>query len=123
VTNEISGTVSEIDARTHELIQSVQIEDGTTKPVGIVVSPDGKSVYVACGGSGRVSVIDAANMVTRRTIAVGRRPWNLAITRDGQFLYVANGVSNDVSVVDLQLGTVVAAHTAGSRPWGVALLY
>src|SRR5690606_41086335 len=91
------------------------------KPVGVVVSPDGKRVYVANGHANSVSVIDAEMNRVIATIPVGRRPWGLAITPDGKKLYTANGISNDVSVIDTATNEVIATvKVEGEGPWGIA---
>src|SRR5256885_8861907 len=55
VTNEISGTLAVIDGRTHELISSIPIDAAQGKPVGVVVSSDSRTVYVADRKSTRLN--------------------------------------------------------------------
>jgi YVTN family beta-propeller protein len=98
------------------------MEHGAGKPVGVVVSPDGKRVYVANGATGTVAIVDAFSFKQVGSIKVGTRPWGIAISRDGRFLYTANGLSNNVSVVDLRVKRTVAAIAVGTRPWGVTVL-
>jgi YVTN family beta-propeller protein len=87
----------------------------------VVVSPDGRRVYVANGRGGTVSVIDAATNVVTNTLAVGQRPWGIDITPDGSKLYTANGPSNDVSVIDAAKLQVIKKIPVGKIPWGVAI--
>jgi YVTN family beta-propeller protein len=87
--------------------------------MGVVVSPDGRRVYVTTGRGGSVIVIDVATNKPTASVKVGERPWGIALSPDGKFLYTANGPSNDVSVVDTDALTVVATIKAGQRPWGV----
>src|SRR5205085_1543714 len=108
VTNEISGSLSIVNGRTHELMTSIPLDSGRGKPVGVAVSPDGRLVYVANGASNRISIVDAESLREIAQIAVGRRPWNLALTRDGRWLYVANGGSNTISVIDTRTRRVTA---------------
>jgi YVTN family beta-propeller protein len=89
--------------------------------MGVVVSPDGKRVYVANGRGKTVSVIDAASDSLVQSIEVGQRPWGIALTPDGAKLYTANGPSNDVSVVETARMLVVKKIPAGKIPWGVAI--
>jgi len=97
--------------------------DGPTqlKPKGVVVSADGKHVYVATGRGNSVAVIDGEQLTLITLIPVGQRPWGLALTPDGRKLYTANGLSNDVSVVDTTANKVIATVKAGDGPWGIAL--
>ena len=109
-----------IDVPTRKLIKVIDLPKDS-KPMGVVVSPDAKRVYVANGRGGTVSVIDAATNAVVSTIPVGQRPWGIALTPDGKKLYTANGPSNDVSVVDTEKLQVVKKIPAGKIPWGVAI--
>lgn len=84
------------------------------------MSPDGSRVYVANGGSGSVSVIDAAK---KRTVGdpvpVGSSPAGMAMSLDGRHVYVADGGSGSVSVIDTEENrTVGGAIAVGSSPEG-----
>jgi YVTN family beta-propeller protein len=114
-----------VDTREHSVIKTIDLPRGEgsaqLKPKGVVVSPDGKRVYVATGRGNSVAVIDADQLKLLTLIPVGQRPWGLALTPDGRKLYTANGLSNDVSVVDTATNKVVATIKAGDGPWGIAL--
>jgi YVTN family beta-propeller protein len=75
---------------------------------GVAVTPDGKFVYVANGGSNNVSVIDTAINTVTATVAVGLGPQGVAVTPDGKFVYVANKGSSTVSVIAAASNTVTA---------------
>lgn len=90
--------------------------------MGVVVSPDGKRVYVANGHAGTVAVIDAASHRVVSTIRAGRRPWGIAMSPDGKRLFTANGASNNVSVIDTDSLRVVANILIGQGSWGVAVV-
>jgi YVTN family beta-propeller protein len=45
----------------------------------MALTPDGKKLYVACGRSGSVSVIDTDRNQKLSDIAVGKLPWGVAI--------------------------------------------
>ena len=109
-----------IDARSKKIIKVIDLPKDS-KPMGVVVSPDAKRIYVANGRGGTVSVIDAATNAVIATTPVGQRPWGIALTPDGRKLYTANGPSNDVSVLDTEKMQVVKKIPAGKIPWGVAI--
>jgi len=111
-----------IDVAKKEVLETIELEGGQGKPVGVVVSPDNKTVYVANGRANRVSVVDAALGKVVASIPVGHRPWGIALSRDGKTLYTANGLSDDVSVIDVASRRVVATIAVGKRPLGVALV-
>lgn len=122
VTAEIGGSVSVIDVAKREVIETIQLKGGQGKPVGVVVSPDNKTVFVANGRASRVSVIDVATSKVVESIPVGRRPWGIALSRDGKLLYTANGLSDDVSVIDVASRKVIATVAVGKRPWGLTIV-
>jgi YVTN family beta-propeller protein len=92
------------------------------RPMGAVMSPDGRFVYVTLGRAKSIAVLDAAKRQYVRSIEdVGTRPWGIAVSADGRKLYTANGPSADVAVVDAERGTVESRITTGGSPWGVAI--
>ena len=119
-TSEVEGTVSVIDVPSRKVLKVITLPKDS-KPMGIVVSPDDKRIYVANGRGGTVSVIAAATNSVTSTVAVGQRPWGIAITSDGRKLYTANGPSNDVTVIDAATMQVITKISAGKIPWGVAI--
>ena len=91
------------------------------RPMGAVMSPDGRTLYVSNGRAKSISVIDVASLKVTRTIDdIGARPWGIGISADGKMLYTANGSSGDVSVVEAATGQSGAERIAiGGSPWGI----
>ena len=58
-------------------------------PVAIAITPDGKTAYVADGGSGTVTPIETATN-TRARRSPSAAPIAIAITPDGNTAYVTN---------------------------------
>ena len=107
VTNELGASVSVIRTADHGvaatltfLPRGMRSEDVT--PVGMALSPDGKTAYVGLGKANHVAVVDVATRQVKDYVLVGKRAWGLAVSRDGKRLYVANGLSDDMTVVDTQ---------------------
>jgi YVTN family beta-propeller protein len=125
-----NGVVSVIDTATNTVVGS-PIPVGSFRfglLVGIAITPNGSSVYVANGGSGTVSVIDTASNTVVDTISVGTTPSGIAITPDGTHAYVvdsnvgaANGVTSKVFVIDIATNAVVGTIPVGSVPVGIAI--
>jgi DNA-binding beta-propeller fold protein YncE len=75
-------------------------------PTEMLLSPDGKALYVACANSTRVSVLDPATGKGLQTIDCalypgapnGNTPNSLAMTPDGAMLFVANADANNIAV-------------------------
>lgn len=50
VTTEVGRTLSVVDTSTHTVIRTIELTRGDgVKPMGVVVSVDGRKVYVAMG--------------------------------------------------------------------------
>jgi YVTN family beta-propeller protein len=45
----------------------------------MAITPDGARLYVACGRSDAVAVVDIASFTKIGEIAVGKLPWGVAI--------------------------------------------
>ena len=106
VSSEIGGTVSVIDPVKHEVTAKITFEiPGLRKEaiqaVGINITNDGRTAFVALGPANRVAVIDGATHVVQKYLLVGQRVWHMAFTPDEKYLLTTNGVSNDVSIIDV----------------------
>jgi YVTN family beta-propeller protein len=107
------GNVFVIDTARHEVVETLPLD---VNPIASVVSPDGKTVYVATLNS--VVPIDTATGQQRcDPIEIPGVPGWLAITPDGGKLYTAN-LPADISVIDTTTCTLVKTIPtgAGSAP-------
>ena len=120
-TSEIGGEVKKVDVASGTVLGKMALSDDQAKPKDIVVSRDGKRLYVAGGRANRVFVLDANSLDIITSVAVGKRVWGLAQSRDGNRLYTTDGVDNQVSVIDTKRNSVVAKIAVGEAPWGIAI--
>ncbi len=87
VTNENSGTVSVVNARAHAVVATLDIPKPASaptpaRPMGVLLSPDGRRAYVSLGRAKAVAVIDAAaRRVAGEFGDVGARPWAVVESR------------------------------------------
>ncbi|MBN2256011.1 MAG: beta-propeller fold lactonase family protein [Deltaproteobacteria bacterium] len=91
---------------------------GSTTPL---VSPDGRTLYVANSESDDLSVINAESAKLVKRIPVGRSPLGIDITEDGNKVLVANKGEDTLSIIDAGRNTEIARITVGHWPWGVAV--
>lgn len=99
VTNSGTSSVTVIDTGVKPyVIRSVNVG---LKPLGIDVSPDGKTLYVVNNGDRTVSVIDVATTAVIDTVTVGMLPVDVSFTPKGALAYVTNQGENTVSVIDV----------------------
>lgn len=70
------------------------------EPEGILLSPDGKTVYVTSEVANTVHVVDSASGEMQANIVVGNRPRRFAMTPDQKELWVTNEISGEVTIID-----------------------
>ena len=96
VANSNSDTISVVDTRTNRLIDTISLQPFNRKissvsPESLVLSKDGRQLYVACAGINAVAVISvggAKNQVTG-LIPTGWYPDQIVLSPDGHYLAVA----------------------------------
>ena len=126
VSSEIGGTVSIINAKTHIVEQVISFDiqgvlPDLIQPVGIKITSDGKTAFVALGPANRVAVVDVETLKVKKYLLVGRRVWHMAMTPEEDLLFTTNGVSNDVTVVDVKTLKPIKSIKVGRYPWGAAV--
>src|SRR5437588_8668066 len=137
VSNEDDGTVTVIDTQRLTALATVTVGK---RPRGLVLSPDGASLYVALTGLPKcpppipeeqcaklprdrradgVAVIDTATLKPTRVLKEVSDPERVEISRDGHSLFVTDEDAARLSVLDALRGRVLARVTVGREPEGV----
>ena len=91
------NVVAVIDTGTNKILSTIPIPAG---PHGLVITADGRWVYVSSDGDSKVSVIDTTTDAVTDTIEVGKAPHGLALTPDGKQVLVAVSGEDKVAVFD-----------------------
>jgi YVTN family beta-propeller protein len=115
------SSIAVINAEEKKIIATWETEN---HPTEMALSPDGKTLYVACANSTKVSVIDTETGKSRETIVcslypqapVGNTPNSLCLTPDGQILFVANADANNLAMMNV--ATPGEAKALGFIPTG-----
>jgi YVTN family beta-propeller protein len=127
VTNEFSGTVTPIATTTNTAGPPIT---AGSYPENIVITPDGKTLYVASGSyyangaysyGTTVTPIATATNTAGPPITTGSQPWGMAITPDGKTVYVANYGSGTVTPIATTTNTAGPPITVGSGPFDIAI--
>jgi PQQ-dependent catabolism-associated beta-propeller protein len=126
VSSEIGGTVSIIDPAKHAVTGKVEfaipgLRKEAIQPVGINMTKDGKTVFVALGPANRIAVVDGLSHAVTKYLLVGQRVWHMAFTPDGKYLLTTNGLSDDVSIIDVGAQKVIKSIQVGELPWGITM--
>ncbi len=117
-----------------------ELERYAVRPFGIAITPDKSRMFITCGGSETVTVVDiprllryvrahpgssaqdlsaSANYVVAR-IAVGHDPRGVALTKDGSRLLVANRLEDTISVIDTKTDRLASTIAlSGSKQMSV----
>jgi len=122
----VGGTVSVIDPAKHAVTAKIAfavpgLRNEAIQPVGINITNDGKTAFVALGPANRIAVVDAVTHQVERYLLVGQRVWHMAFTPDEKYLLATNGLTNDVSVIDVPARKVIKTIQVGELPWGVVV--
>jgi len=137
VSNEDDGTVTVIDTQRLAAIATIAVG---RRPRGLVLSPDGASLYVAVSGLPKcpppipeekcaklprdlkadgVAVIDTATLRQTRMLKGVSDPERVEISRDGHSLFITDEDAARLSVLDAARGRVIATIPVGREPEGV----
>ena len=99
------------------------------EPNKMLLSRDGRTLYVANGDLDRIDVIDTATASLRRSISLSRgddpylgaNPNSLALDHDEKTLYVTLGAENALAVVDVASARVLGRIPTGWYPSSVSV--
>jgi PQQ-dependent catabolism-associated beta-propeller protein len=121
VTNELGASVSIIATQGMKVQQTLSFQlpgmrASDITPVGMLMTPDGKTVWVALGRANHVAEVDVATRTVRRVVLVGKRAWGVALSKDGSRLYVANGMSDDMTIINTENAKALKTVPAGRVP-------
>jgi DNA-binding beta-propeller fold protein YncE len=82
--------------------------DSSCQPTYVAVSPDDRSLYIACTHSNELVVMDIATMAIRRRVPVGAGAYNVEVAPNGSVIVVTNKKAQSVSLIDPRSLTEVA---------------
>ena len=63
------------DAAARQIIKTLDTDEG---PEGILIAPDGKRVFVACSGAGKIAALDLETLTFTGSVATGKDPDGMA---------------------------------------------
>lgn len=105
VTGQRSGALYIYNLDTFALIQRVAVG---SEPVGVIISPDERNVFVACAMDNTVVRVDAQRRAVAATLKLAGKPWSLGWSSDASALHVSELLGPGVAVVDPARMTLTA---------------
>ena len=97
------GEVGVLDLQTKKIVKTVPV----TAPDGLVVTPDGKQVFVSSTDQGRVVVLSTRDDSVTTSIDVGAKPAGLTVTADGKHVVASVGGASEAVVIDAESHEIV----------------
>jgi YVTN family beta-propeller protein len=88
-------------------------------PSEMVISSDGRRLYVICEKSDELLRIDTRSEKVEGRVSVGHVPRGLAISKDGNRVYVANSWSDTISVIKASTFELERSLPTGFEPTSV----
>jgi YVTN family beta-propeller protein len=117
-----------IDVATGQVVQELEQASAF---VGLVFSPDGRTLYSSGGNGdviyrydwrdGRAGQRDSIRLGARRPRDPNPYPAGIGASPDGRYLFVAENLTDSLAVVDVQAGTVVQRLATERYPYGVVV--
>lgn len=97
-------------------LKLLRVLRGVSDPEQLVVSRDGKHLYIASEDTGTAVVVDVATGETVSTQPVGGEPEGVGISPDGRFVYMTSEEDHQVSVISTETQKVIKQFEVGQRP-------
>ncbi len=113
--------------------EGAQTDDGVLESVfmGLAVSPDNKTIYVAGGQANKIYLFDLATGVPTGEIDCSYKDsdvdythgyiGDMALSRDGKTLYAVDQINFRMVILDVALRKLVHSIPVGRYPFGIAL--
>lgn len=101
-------------------LRLLRVLRGVTDPEQIVLSPDGRLLYLASQDGNEVLAMRPASGAIAWRHPVPFEPEGLGLSPDGKVLYVTAESANSVTVLDALTGRPLGQFDVGMRPRGVA---
>ncbi len=114
VSGETAGDVTVIDTTTRQT--ATRIVHGGGDAMGLALSPDGRTLYLAAGENKAVLKVDTATHTITGTIPVPGIIHETTLTTDGKFLYTTLRKANKVVVISTADDKVVATIPQRAYP-------
>ena len=110
VANRASGTISVIDVRTEQVLETVNLPagDNVPEPMYVVYSRRGNYVFVGDRANNRVVVFDADDYEVVTTIDAGAGIFHMWADDLDRLLWVNNDIDNTATVIDIRSLSVIA---------------
>ena len=98
---------------------NAEINERYLSPLEMLLSPDGRQLYVVCQASDELRVVDIESGKVVTVVPLGRAPRGITFSPDASQIYVTNSTDDTVSVIDAAAMKVTRTLPTGFEPAGV----
>ena len=117
VSAELAGEVTIIDRAKFEVSGKIEfLPPGMRKsdvtPVGVTMTRDGKTAFVALGHAAHVAVVDVRDAQGRRLHSGRQALLGCDALADERMLFVANGLGDDITIIDVSSRKALVSPSA-----------
>lgn len=113
--------VAAVDTDSWKVLRTI---DAGSRPAQLVLSPDGKTLWVANQNAdataASVTVIDTTSMTVAASLRTGRGPHRVAFGADGNLAVVTNGLEGSATLVDAKTLRAIKDLKSGPSPLAAA---
>jgi YVTN family beta-propeller protein len=96
-----------------------EINERYLSPLEMLLSPDGRQLYVVCQASDELRVVDIESGKVVTVVPLGRAPRGITFSPDATQIYVTNSTDDTVSVIDAATLKVTRTLPTGFEPAGI----
>jgi YVTN family beta-propeller protein len=121
VANSGSGSVTALQVGQQGERQSANTIKVGGVPMGLALSPDERSLYVATRDGNQIAVVDTVGNRVRATIALPGQPARVRLTPSGSYLVASLIEAGDVAIVDTKSLRPVHRFSVGAHAEGLTL--
>lgn len=107
--------IQAFDVSSGALVERAPLSPGD-RPGELALTPDGRTLLSANGGSNSVGVFDALSLTLRDRLSVGNAPASISIDPAGRRAFVFNTFSSSLSVIDLASRRLAGSVTIDAAP-------
>lgn len=118
VSDEKGNALTVLNDKDYSLVATVKMP---RRPRGMLFSPDHKLLYVACGGSNLIAILDVATLKVVERIEGIPDPETFDLDAAGKHLYISNEDNGELTELDLATKKPVRSFKIGLEPEGVLL--
>jgi YVTN family beta-propeller protein len=98
---------------------NAETNDRYLSPLEMLLSPDGRQLYVVCQASDELRIVDIESGKVVTVVPLGRAPRGIALSPDASQIYVTNSTDDTVSVIDAARLKATRTLPTGFEPAGV----